>query len=220
MALQRCVFMSTNPVEHKITSSSQVYSDSWISKIIPALNENWANYLSGLPAEQPSPNLNNWLSVIHTAATTPDDLPHRLDELLEFVRDNGSFVNEWELLTHLLSLTFEAAKTKANELSSPDWQNLLEIQNNTEFYLNRELAQKLLIKTFRVNETATQLKDLRMIIFLNRMELILLEASNLNEEDNDGSIAMIRKVIEDSNLLREVKELRSRMEIAREGFGT
>lgn len=97
---------------------------------------------------------------------------------------------------------------------------LLQIQNDLEFYLNRDQAQKLLIKTFRVSETATQLKDLRMIIFLNRMELILLEASNLNEEDIDESMALIRKVIEDSNLLGEVKDLRSRMEITKEGFGT
>jgi hypothetical protein len=97
---------------------------------------------------------------------------------------------------------------------------LLQIQNDPDFYLDRELAQKLLVKTFRANETATQLNHLRLIIFLNRMELILLEASNLNEEDKDASMALIRKVIEDSNLLREVKELRSRIKISKEGFGT
>jgi len=97
---------------------------------------------------------------------------------------------------------------------------LLAIQNDTEYYLNRELAQKLLIKTFSVSDIAVKLGNLRMIQFLNRMEILLLEASNLNEEELDESIALIRKVVEDSNLLREVEILKSYFAVKREQFGT
>ena len=97
---------------------------------------------------------------------------------------------------------------------------LLAIQNDPEFYLNRELAQKLLIKTFRVSDIAVKLGNLRMIQFLNRMEILLLEASNINEEELDESIALIRKVVEDSNLLREVEILKSFFTVQEEQFGT
>ncbi len=100
---------------------------------------------------------------------------------------------------------------------------LLEIQNSTDqsdFYLNRELAQKLLIKTFRVSEIALQLNNLRMINFLNRMELLLHEASNLNEEEIDESLDTIKMVIEKANLLREVKVLQTMMKRTKDQFGT
>jgi hypothetical protein len=97
---------------------------------------------------------------------------------------------------------------------------LYEIQNDTDFYLNRELAQKLLIKTYRVNEIALQLNNVRMINFLNRMELLLHEASNLNEEEINESMALIKRVIEDFNLLKEVKNLKSLMEMTKDQFGT
>jgi hypothetical protein len=97
---------------------------------------------------------------------------------------------------------------------------LLAIQNDPEFYLNRELAQKLLIKTFRVSDITVKLGNLRMIQFLNRMEILLLEASNINEEELEESIALIRKVVEDSNLLREVETLKSYFAVKKEQFGT
>jgi hypothetical protein len=97
---------------------------------------------------------------------------------------------------------------------------LLQIQNDPEFYLNRELAQKLLIKTFRVSDITVKLGNLRMIQFLNRMEILLLEASNIDEEELNESIALIRKVVEDSNLLSEVENLKSYFALKKEQFGT
>ena len=97
---------------------------------------------------------------------------------------------------------------------------LYEIENDQEFYLNRELAQKLLIKTYRVSEIALQLNNLRMINFLNRMELLLHEVSNLTEEDKDESIAQIKLLIDEANLLREVRDLEAMLEMTKEEFGT
>jgi len=84
---------------------------------------------------------------------------------------------------------------------------LLEIHNSPDYYLNRDQAQKLLNKTFKVSEFALNWKNLRMINFLNRMELLLLEASNINEEEIEESLAIIRKLIDDFELLTEVKDL-------------
>jgi len=100
---------------------------------------------------------------------------------------------------------------------------LLEIQNSpdpSDFYLNRELAQKLLIKTFRVSEIALQINNLRLINFLNRMELLLHEASNLNEEEINESLDTIKMVIEEADLLREVADLQTMMKRTKDQFGT
>jgi hypothetical protein len=97
---------------------------------------------------------------------------------------------------------------------------LLEMHNSTDFYLNKDQAQELLIKTFRVNDIALQLNNLRIINFLNRMELLLHEASNINEEDIEDSLVIIRKVIDDYDLLREVEDLKLLFAETKEQFGT
>ena len=88
---------------------------------------------------------------------------------------------------------------------------LLEIENGdpqSDFILNRELAQKLLIKTFRVHEIALQLNNLRLLNFLSRMELLLHEVSNLSDEEISESLDTIVTVIEEADLLGEVKALK------------
>lgn len=100
---------------------------------------------------------------------------------------------------------------------------LLEIHNNenqNDFILNRELAQKLLIKTFRVHEIALQLNNLRLLNFLSRMELLLHEASNLTNEEISESIDTIIMVIEEADLLREVKTLQKVLKQDWDQFGT
>jgi hypothetical protein len=71
-----------------------------------------------------------------------------------------------------------------------------------------------------VSEIALQLNNLRMINFLNRMELLLHEASNLNEEEIDESLDTIKMVIEEADLLREVKNLQTLMKRTKDQFGT
>jgi len=99
---------------------------------------------------------------------------------------------------------------------------LLEIQNSTEpsdIILNRELAQKLLIKTFRVSDIATQMKNMRLIRFLNRMELLLYDASNIDMDEMDDSLATINILIEEADLLSEVKTLQAMMKKRKEKSG-
>ena len=100
---------------------------------------------------------------------------------------------------------------------------LLEVQNTSDpsdFYLNRELAQKLLIKTFKVSEIALQINNLRLINFLNHMELLLHDASNLNIEEMDESLDYIKMMIEEADLLNEVKTLQTMIKRTKDQFGT
>jgi hypothetical protein len=100
---------------------------------------------------------------------------------------------------------------------------LLEVKNSSDpsdFYLNRELAQKLLIKTFRVSDFAYQLKNLRLIRFLNRMELLLHDASNLDMEEMNESLDRTKIWIEEADLLNEVEILQTMMKKTKDQFGT
>lgn len=99
---------------------------------------------------------------------------------------------------------------------------LLEVQNNSDpldFYLDRKLAQKLLIKTLRVKEIASQIYNLRMINFLNDMELLLHEASNLNMEEMSESLETLKVMIEEADLLNEVKILQTMLQRTKDQIG-
>ena len=99
---------------------------------------------------------------------------------------------------------------------------LLEVQHSSDpsdFILNRELAQKLLIKTFRVSEIALQLKNLPLIKFLSRMELLLHDASNLDLEEMNESLERTKIWIEEANLLEEVKILLTMMKRTKDQIG-
>ena len=100
---------------------------------------------------------------------------------------------------------------------------LLEITNSVdqpEFYIDRELAHKLLIKTFRAHEIALKLNNTRMLSFLTRMEFLLLEASNLSDEEIHDALDTLRMMIKEAELLREVKILQSILKQKRSQSGT
>jgi hypothetical protein len=88
---------------------------------------------------------------------------------------------------------------------------LLEMENSTEMetdiFISKESAQKLLIKTFLVHETALKLKDPQLLRFLSKMELILYELANADTERIEDSITAVRLVINRAQLLDEVKLL-------------
>ena len=109
------------------TSESQL--QPWLPLISPGLKTFWADYLFSLPANQPAPNVSDWLALLHISATAPDQLPQYLPQLLNLPQSNASLPNDWEMLTDLLELTFEAARAEADKLDGDDWQNLLLLQN-------------------------------------------------------------------------------------------
>jgi len=89
---------------------------------------------------------------------------------------------------------------------------LLEMANGDmvedEFFLEKETAQKLLIKTFIVHEVALKLNDPKILRFLTRMELILYELSNTEQDQLAETISSVRFIIDEAQLLVEVRELR------------
>ena len=93
---------------------------------------------------------------------------------------------------------------------------LLEMANGEigedDFILERQTAQKLLIKTFLVHEVALKLNDPRMLKFLTRMELILYEIANADEEQLDDTFASVRFIIDEARLLSEVRALKELIE--------
>ena len=99
---------------------------------------------------------------------------------------------------------------------------LLDIQNNSDpadLFLNREIAKKLLVKTLRVKEIALQINNLRLLNFLSHMELLLYEASNLNMEEMNESLDSLMMIIEEADLLNEVKTLQTLMKRAKDQIG-
>lgn len=104
---------------------------------------------------------------------------------------------------------------------------LLEIDNMNEaqfkegydIYLNKEIATKLLKKTFFVHDKALQLNDIRILRFLGKMEIIMYELSNMHEGEVDEALEAVRMVIRDADLLEEAKRLQVVMEKARSSAG-
>jgi hypothetical protein len=100
---------------------------------------------------------------------------------------------------------------------------LLNIENNVEqeeIYLDRELAQKLLIKTFRVHEIALQLNNLQLLNFVSQMQLLLHQIANVNSSEIAEYIDTIRVVIRETKLLTNVKNLQRTFKDFQPQFGT
>ena len=100
---------------------------------------------------------------------------------------------------------------------------LLELHNSddaSEFHLNQELTQELLIKTYRVSEFALQLNNIPLIKFLNLMELLLLDASNLDIEEMNDSLERTKIWIEEADLINEAKTLQKSMKKTKDQSGT
>ena len=112
-----------------IAKVSDAQLEAWVPKIVSTLKTNWADYVLDVPATQPSPNLSDWLALLHTAAGEPENLPRSLSALLKLPKGDIPPPGDWKMLTTLLSLTFDAAKAHAQDLTSTDWQNIIELQN-------------------------------------------------------------------------------------------
>lgn len=103
--------------------------ETWVPKIIDSLRTLWADYLLALPASQPAPNFSDWLSLLHAAATTPNALADHLGTLLKLPKSGTPPPGDWTLIADMLNVTQQAARAEAAQLSTDDWQSLLEVQN-------------------------------------------------------------------------------------------
>ena len=100
---------------------------------------------------------------------------------------------------------------------------LLDIENNVEqaeIYLDRELAQTLLIKTFRVHDIALQINHLQLLNFVSQMQLLLHQISNIEPSEIPDYIDTIKMVIKEARLLTNVKTLERSFKDFHQQFGT
>ena len=102
---------------------------AWLPLIIPTLRAHWTNEKAGLPVDLSSLKFNDWMTVLHAAATEPAKVAGLLPQFLLPIKSNQNSQLNWLVLTGLLALTSTAASAEAHKLTGEDWQNLNEIQN-------------------------------------------------------------------------------------------
>ena len=121
--------MSTKELRHNLTEADEAHLKAWISIIVPGLKARWANYLADLPPRQASPQLSDWLALLHAAIATPWKISRYLSQLLNAPKSSTELQNSWVTLTSLFALTFQAAQVEADQLDAAAWQSLTKIQN-------------------------------------------------------------------------------------------
>jgi len=86
-----------------------------------------------------------------------------------------------------------------------------ELSQNFEFSLDRELAKKLLMKTFLIHEKALQIQSQQVLNFLSQLELILYEIANSDEEEGIDLLE-IKQFIHQQKLLEVTRRIKSSFE--------
>ncbi len=91
---------------------------------------------------------------------------------------------------------------------------LLELMNSDnetgEIILTREIAQKLLMKTFMVHEIALRMGEPEILRFLSLMEFILYDISNISPNEAEETMRSVRNLIKEKKLLEMVEDLQKR----------
>jgi len=85
---------------------------------------------------------------------------------------------------------------------------------NTELLLNQEIAQKLLNKTTYMHEKTRLLQNESLNLFLNRLEFLLIEISNLDKQEITKSFQELRQTIEETKLLHETQRAQESLAIS------
>src|SRR5262245_17380568 len=93
--------------ENKANRLARINLENWIAAVAPTLKTYWVDYLFSLSANQPSPNFEIWLEVLHAAAKTPEQLPLLLAKVIKVPGRATEEPLGWQLLTDLLALTLE-----------------------------------------------------------------------------------------------------------------
>ena len=92
---------------------------------------------------------------------------------------------------------------------------LLELMNSdsdaAEIFMDKEVGQKLLMKTFLVHEIALRLNEPEILRFLGLMEVILYDLSNMTPKEIDETLKFVRSLIEEKKLLQTIQDLQKRL---------
>ncbi len=118
-------------LNEKTSDSSEEESSSlarWLPALAPSLKNHWAGGLKDLPPSL-SPQLADWLALLHVAASCPWKIPPYLAQLLRRPKSSAEVQNAWLVLARLFSLTFEVVQTELKPEDPGLWRDLLEAQN-------------------------------------------------------------------------------------------
>ena len=83
--------------------------------------------------------------------------------------------------------------------------NLAEQLADKNFFLSKEIAQKLLIRTFLIHEIALKLDNKPILNFLSNLEFLLYDIANSNDDEIVQKINEIQEMIKDTNLLEKAR---------------
>ncbi|MBN2093365.1 zf-HC2 domain-containing protein [candidate division KSB1 bacterium] len=123
----------------------------------------------------------------------------------------------------ILNVTFEKAELKEmNEFFTTSEILLLSVLNNyqngsteiEELDLNRDIADRLLQKSELIHQKTKQLNNQALNTYLNRLEFLLIEISNMSPEEIKESFKSIRETIENSQMLPETKRIQESLQIS------
>ncbi|NOY59870.1 MAG: zf-HC2 domain-containing protein [Calditrichaeota bacterium] len=81
--------------------------------------------------------------------------------------------------------------------------------DSTDLLFDKKIAQNLLLHSQVIRHQATQLYDSDLISFLNRMELLLLEISNVDNEELFTAFKEAKKIIKETDLLQFNKQFQN-----------
>jgi hypothetical protein len=73
--------------------------------------------------------------------------------------------------------------------------------------MNRELARRLLAKSAFMENKLTGVKEVSVLQFLNRLEMILLETSGAKDQELEEAFGQIRQAIHETALLDEIQNI-------------
>ena len=106
------------------------------------------------------------------------------------------------IVKEYINYYFQAAELLLLEIKNIDIRTPL---NRADVEFNKDIAQKLLIKTFIIHEIALRQNDPKILRFLSKMELLLYEVSNVPAEELSQSIDAFNIIIDDSRLLDDAR---------------
>lgn len=72
---------------------------------------------------------------------------------------------------------------------------------------NRELARRLLAKSTFMENKLAGMNETSILVFLNRLEMILLETTGAKDQELDEAFDQIREAIHETALLSEIKNI-------------
>lgn len=93
-------------------------------------------------------------------------------------------------------------------LAIENWQSNAK-SDSTDLLFDKNIAQNLLLHSQLIHQKAAQLYDSDLLSFLNRMEMLLLEISNVDNKELFQVFKEAKNIIKETNLLQSNKRFQN-----------